>query len=79
MEVDGEPVALSRREYALLKALMEQPGRVLTRDALEGKLYAWGEEVASNALEVHIHHLRRKLGNDRIRTVRGVGYSLRTP
>jgi len=71
--------ALSRREYALLKALMEQPGRVLTRDALEGKLYAWGEEVASNALEVHIHHLRRKLGNDRIRTVRGVGYSLRTP
>lgn len=79
VEVDGEPVALSRREYALLKALMEQPGRVLTRDTLEGKLYAWGEEIASNALEVHIHHLRRKLGNDRIRTVRGVGYSLRRP
>ena len=77
LSVDGRPVELSRREYALLKALMEQPGRVLTRDTLEGKLYAWGEEVASNALEVHIHHLRRKLGGDCIRTVRGVGYSLR--
>lgn len=79
LELAGEPVELSRREYALLKALMERPGRVLTRDTLEGKLYAWGEEIASNALEVHIHHLRRKLGSDRIRTVRGVGYSLRLP
>ena len=73
----GEPVALSRREYMLLSALAEQPGRVLTRAALEGRLYAWGEEIASNAIEVHIHHLRRKLGADRILTVRGVGYRLR--
>ncbi|MGE0809476.1 MAG: response regulator [Immundisolibacter sp.] len=73
----GEPVELSRREYMLLSALAEQPGRVLTRAALEGKLYAWGEEIASNAIEVHIHHLRRKLGADRILTVRGVGYRLR--
>jgi DNA-binding response OmpR family regulator len=73
----GEPVELSRREYMLLRALAEHPGRVLTREALEGRLYAWGEEVASNALEVHVHHLRRKLGADRILTVRGVGYRLR--
>lgn len=72
-----EPIDLSRREYALLRALMENRGKVLTREALEGKLYAWGEEVASNALEVHIHHLRRKLGADLIKTVRGIGYSLR--
>lgn len=73
----GAPVELSRREYMLLNALAEHPGRVLTRHALENKLYAWGEEIASNALEVHIHHLRRKLGQDRILTVRGVGYRLR--
>ncbi len=74
-----QPVDLSRREYALLRALMENRGKVLTRESLEGKLYAWGEEVASNALEVHIHHLRRKLGADVIKTVRGIGYSLRLP
>mgnify|MGYP001231162804 FL=1 len=74
-----QPVDLSRREYALLRALMEHRGKVLTREALEGKLYAWGEEVASNALEVHIHHLRRKLSADVIKTVRGIGYSLRLP
>ena len=73
----GTPVELSRREYALLKALAEQAGKVLTRQTLEGKLYAWEQEVASNALEVHIHHLRRKLGQGLIHTVRGVGYSLR--
>lgn len=73
----GQPVELSRREYMLLNALAEHPGRVLTRAALEGRLYAWGEEIASNAIEVHIHHLRRKLGADRILTVRGVGYRLR--
>lgn len=77
--VDDRQVELSRREYALLKALMEQPGRVLTRDALEGKLYSWGEEVASNAIEVHIHHLRRKIGGTLIRTIRGVGYRLQVP
>ena len=75
----GVPVELSRREYALLKALLENSGKVLTRETLEGKLYGWDEEVASNTLEVHIHHLRRKLGQDLIKTVRGVGYCLRLP
>ena len=74
-----QPIDLSRREYALLRAFMENRGKVLTRESLEGKLYAWGEEVASNALEVHIHHLRRKLGSDVIKTLRGIGYSLRLP
>ena len=70
----GQLVDLPRREYMLLKCLMETAGRVQTRSALESRLYSWGEEVASNALEVHIHNLRRKLGSDFIRTVRGVGY-----
>lgn len=69
-------VELSRREYMLLKSLMENAGRVQTRAVLESRLYSWGEEVASNALEVHIHHLRRKLGNDFIQTIRGVGYKV---
>lgn len=73
---DGEPVTLSTREFDLLHALMLNPGRVLTRDQLEQRLYAWGREVESNAVEVHIHHLRRKLGNALIVTVRGVGYTL---
>lgn len=60
----------------LLKSLMESAGRVLTRDTLEARLYSWGEEVASNALEVHIHHLRKKFGSDFIKTVRGVGYKV---
>jgi DNA-binding response OmpR family regulator len=72
----GEPVELSRREYMLLKSLMESAGRVQTRNTLETRLYSWGEEVASNALEVHIHHLRRKLGAQFITTVRGVGYKV---
>ena len=75
--LDGEPVALPRREYMVLKSLMENIGKVQTRQQLETRLYAWGEEVASNAIEVHVHHLRRKLGNDLIRTVRGVGYTIR--
>lgn len=70
----GEPVDLPAREYALLHALMLNAGRVLTRDQLSERLYAWGEEVESNAIDVHIHHLRRKLAPDLIRTVRGVGY-----
>jgi len=77
--VDGEVVELSRREFMLLKSLMENAGRVQTRNALENRLYSWGEEVASNALEVHIHHLRKKLGADFIKTVRGVGYRVDTP
>jgi DNA-binding response OmpR family regulator len=67
---------LSRKEYMLLKSLMESAGRVQTRHTLESRLYNWGEEVASNALEVHIHHLRKKLGSDFIRTIRGVGYKV---
>jgi len=70
----GQPVELSLREFALLEALMRGAGRVLTRAQLEQALYAWGEEVESNALEVHVHHLRRKLEPSVIRTVRGVGY-----
>ena len=77
--VGGESMELSRREFMLLKSLMENAGRVQTRNTLESRLYSWGEEVSSNALEVHIHHLRRKLGADFIRTVRGVGYKVESP
>jgi two-component system OmpR family response regulator/two-component system response regulator QseB len=70
----GRPVELPAREYALLHALMLGAGRVLTREQLTERLYAWGEEVESNAIDVHIHHLRRKLSPLVIRTVRGVGY-----
>lgn len=73
---NDQPVNLSRREFVLLLALARQPGRVLTRDRLEQELYGWSEDVESNALEVHVHHLRKKLGADLIRTVRGVGYQL---
>jgi DNA-binding response OmpR family regulator len=75
--LDGAPVELPRREFMVLKSLMENIGKVRTRQQLETKLYAWGEEVASNAIEVHVHHLRKKLGNDLIKTVRGVGYTIR--
>ncbi len=71
---DGQPVELSAREFALLFALMESPGTVLSRAQLEERLYGWGEEVGSNVVEVHIHALRRKLGAEFIRNVRGVGY-----
>jgi two-component system OmpR family response regulator/two-component system response regulator QseB len=72
----GVPVALSAREFDLLHALMLNAGRVLSREQLEQHLYSWGQEVESNAIEVHVHHLRRKLGGERIQTVRGVGYLL---
>lgn len=72
----GEPVELTSREFDLLHVLMQNSGHVLTRRALEEQLYTWDEAVGSNALEVHIHHLRRKLGNDVIRTIRGVGYMM---
>jgi DNA-binding response OmpR family regulator len=72
----GEPVTLSTREFDLLHALMLNAGRVLSREQLEQHLYSWGTEVDSNAIEVHIHHLRRKLGGALIQTVRGVGYLL---
>jgi two-component system OmpR family response regulator/two-component system response regulator QseB len=72
----GVPVTLSAREFDLLHALMLNAGRVLSREQLEQHLYSWGQEVESNAIEVHVHHLRRKLGNTLIQTVRGVGYML---
>ena len=72
----GEVVALSTREYDLLHALMRNAGRVLTREQLEQQMYSWGHEVESNTIEVHIHHLRRKLGSELIHTVRGVGYTV---
>jgi two-component system, OmpR family, response regulator QseB len=79
VRVRGKPVSLSGREYALIEALTARPGLVLSRAQLEERLYGWGEEVASNAIEVHIHHLRRKLGPGWIRTLRGVGYALYPP
>ncbi len=72
----GQELELARKEYMLLKSLMENAGRVMTRPTLENRLYSWGEEVSSNAVEVHIHHLRKKFGNDFIKTIRGVGYKL---
>ena len=75
----SQAVELPAREYALLNALMLGAGRVLTREQLAEKLYAWGEEVESNAIDVHIHHLRRKLAPSLIRTVRGVGYLMPRP
>jgi DNA-binding response OmpR family regulator len=76
VRVHGKPVPLSGREYALLEALTARPGLVLSREQLEERLYGWGGEVGSNAVEVHIHNLRRKLGADLIRTERGIGYSI---
>lgn len=72
----GQPVPVSQKEFALLEALMQTPGIVLSRTELEERLYGWGEEIGSNAIEVHIHNLRRKLGMDRIRNVRGIGYTV---
>ncbi|MBE2258594.1 MAG: response regulator transcription factor [Rhodobacteraceae bacterium] len=75
---NGEPVTLSAREFALLQALLEQPGKPLSRARLEERLYGWGEEIESNAVEVYIHSLRRKLGAEQIRNIRGVGYLVPT-
>jgi len=72
----GLPVALSTREFDLLHVLMLNAGRVLSREQLEQRLYSWGQEVDSNTVEVHVHHLWRKLGSGLIQTVRGVGYTL---
>ena len=71
---NGEPINLSRREFALLLALVERPGVIHSKADLEAMLYGWQEEIESNAVEVHIHHLRAKIGRDRIETVRGLGY-----
>jgi len=70
----GAPVDLSNREFALLAALLERPGTALSKPQLEERLYGWGDEVESNAVEVHVHNLRKKLGAGAIRTIRGVGY-----
>lgn len=72
--VFGEDVGLTRREYMVLKALMENAGRIQTKEAMENKLYGWGEEIASNTIEVHISNLRKKLPPNFIQTIRGVGY-----
>jgi DNA-binding response OmpR family regulator len=77
VSASGADVELSKREYMLLKALMENAGKVQTRNSLESRLYSWEDEIASNALEVHIHNLRKKLGTDFIKTVRGVGYTVK--
>lgn len=74
--LDGKEVALSGREYALLEDFLSHPRHIRTRAQLEESLYAWGEEAGSNTVEVYIHHLRKKLGAELIRTVRGMGYQL---
>jgi two-component system, OmpR family, response regulator QseB len=76
---DGKRIDLTNREFWILEALLRNRNRVVSRPQLEETLYGWGEEVESNAVEVHIHHLRRKLGPDLIQTVRGVGYQVSTP
>lgn len=75
--LNGQPISLSRRELAVLEALMKQPGRVLSSEQLQNYLYGWSEGVESNAVAVHVHNLRGKLGGDMIETVRGLGYRLR--
>ena len=72
--VNGQPVTLSGREWAVLQALLTRPGATLSRQQIEDKLYGWGDEVSSNAVEVYIHGVRKKLGSDLIQTVRGLGY-----
>ena len=74
IERSGTPVGLSAHEYSVLEALLQRPGAVLSRSQLEDRLYGWDEQIGSNAVEVYIHGLRRKLGSDVIRTLRGVGY-----
>jgi len=74
VERNGAPVNLSAHEFSVLEALLQRPGAVLSRSQLEDRLYGWDDQIGSNAIEVYIHGLRRKLGNDAIRTLRGVGY-----
>lgn len=75
---DGHAVPLSRREFAVLAALMERPGIIHSKQELEDRLYGWQEEVESNTVEVHVHNLRAKVGREVVETVRGLGYRLRT-
>ena len=74
--MNGREVALSQREFAILELLAANAGRALPRSRIEESLYGWESDVGSNALEVHIHHLRKKLDNNWIRTIRGVGYMM---
>lgn len=74
--LNGEDISLTAKEFMVLYVLMQNPKQVMTRTQLEDKLYSWGEEIESNAVEVHIHHLRKKLGNTFIRTIRNLGYTL---
>jgi len=77
VSVEGNMIEITRREFMLLKALMEYPGQVLSRDKLESRLYGWGEELSSNSIEVHIHNLRKKVPTGFIKTIRGIGYTIR--
>ena len=74
VELGGKPVSLSAHEFSVLEALLQRPGAVLSRTQLEDRLYGWDEPIGSNAVEVYVHGLRRKLGSEAIRTLRGVGY-----
>ncbi|KIZ34115.1 MULTISPECIES: response regulator [Rhodopseudomonas] len=77
VSVDAKPVQLSRREFAVLATLLERPGTTRSKADLEDRIYGWQDEVESNAVEVHIHNLRSKIGRDYIETVRGIGYRMR--
>jgi DNA-binding response OmpR family regulator len=79
VRLKGDLVHLSAREFALLEVLLQRPGAVLSREQLEDSVYGWTEEIGSNAIEVHLHNLRRKLGPETIRNVRGVGYKVVAP
>jgi len=79
VSLKGESVNLSAREFALLETLMQRPGAVLSREQLEDSIYGWTEEISSNAVEVHLHKLRQKLGAQTIHNVRGVGYKVVAP
>lgn len=73
---NGSPISLSAKEFALLRSFMESPTTILSKGQLESRLYGWNEEVCSNAIEVHIHQLRKKLGKNSIKTIRGIGYQI---
>ena len=79
VQLGEQAIDLSAREFAILQTLLESAGRVVTRERLEDTLYGWDQEITSNALEVHIHHLRKKLGSEWIQTIRGAGYRLQAP
>lgn len=76
VSIDGKSLIITRREFMILKSLMENLGRIQTKDMIEGKLYGWGEIIGSNTIEVHISHLRKKLPANFIRTIRGLGYTI---